>query len=333
MIKATAFDMHSHYYGGLVEDLLKRHERPNVSRTVSGRLVLNAMTASTEMSDGYTDLTARLSYMDSNRITTQLLTFPGALGVDVMPIGEVGSAIRAYNAHLAEICHGSLGRFIGLAGLPLADMSEACRELTRVRRELGLMGAILPGNYFLSLDAVKALEPLFQAANACGALLMIHPGLMPEESPPAQFTDTSVYRVSVLNLQASLSQMAMTVLVGKLCEAYPNVSFQLVNLGGTLPFVLERLEAVALSRPPHVAFPKESLRGMVYDCASLGPRALELAVKVFGADRIMLGTDYPIFTPDQVHNTIDAAELSDHDKALILHGTAERIIARLSQSV
>jgi aminocarboxymuconate-semialdehyde decarboxylase len=332
-MKATAFDMHSHYYGGLVDDLLLRQERPNVSRNPDGRLVLNAMTASTEMSEGYTDLAARLAYMDANRIATQLLTFPGALGVDVMPVAEVGSAIRAYNTHLAGICHGSSGRFIGLAGLPLADISEACREMTRVRRDLGLLGAIMPGNYFLSLDSVKALEPVFKAANASGALLMIHPGLMPGENPPAPFTDTPVYRASVFNLQASLSQMAMTVLAGNLCEAYPNITFQLVNLGGTLPFVLERLEAVALSRPPHVAFPGESLRGMVYDCASLGPRALELAVKVFGADRIMMGTDYPIFTPDQVRNTIEAAELSDQDKALILRGTGQRVVDRLNRSV
>jgi aminocarboxymuconate-semialdehyde decarboxylase len=323
-MKVTAFDMHSHYYGGLVNDLLLRQQRPNVSRNPDGRLVLNAMTASTEMSEGYTDLAARLAYMDASRIATQLLTFPGALGVDVMPLAEVGSAIRAYNTHLAEICHGSSGRFIGLAGLPLADVFQASREMTR---------AILPGNYFLSLDAVKALEPVFQAANASGALLLIHPGLMPGESPPAPYTDTSVYRASVLNLQASLSQMAMTVLAGKLSDAYPDITFQLVNLGGTLPFVLERLEAVALSRPPHLAFPRESLRGMVYDCASLGPRALELAVKVFGADRIMMGTDYPIFTPDQVRSTIEAADLSDHDKALILHGTAQHIVDRLNRSV
>ncbi len=323
----TAFDMHSHYYGGLVDDLMLRRERPNVSRGASGQFVLNAMTASTEMSEGYTDLVARLAYMDASLIATQLLTFPGALGVDVMPVAEVGEAIRSYNSHLADICRSSSGRFAGLGGLPLASMEAATTEMTRIRRELKLAGAILPGNYFLSLEAVHALVPVFEAANSTGALLMIHPGLMPGESPPAPFTDTSVYRASVLNLQASLAQMVMTVLSGSLCEAYPNITFQMVNLGGTLPFVLERLEAVALSRPPHTAFPRESLRGMVYDCASLGPRALELAVKVFGADRIMMGTDYPIFVPDQVRNTVAMADLSDADKAMILSGTATRVLA------
>jgi aminocarboxymuconate-semialdehyde decarboxylase len=326
----TAIDMHSHYYGGLVDDLLLRADRPNVSRNGDGRLVLNAMTASTVMSEGYIDLSARLAFMDAKLIATQLLTFPGALGVDVMPAAQVGKAILRYNDKLAEICNASRGRFAGLAGLPLADMAWAAREMARIRHELHLPGAILPGNFFLSLDAVRELTPVFAAANARGALLMIHPGLMPGEAPPAPYADTSVYRASVLNLQASLSHMGMTVLSGALAEAYPNITFQLVNLGGTLPFVLERLEAVALSRPPHTAFPRETLRGMVYDCASLGPRALELAVRVFGADRIMLGTDYPIFTPDQVRDTINAAALSDHDRALILHGTARVVLERLT---
>ena len=119
------------------------------------------------------------------------------------------------------------------------------------------------------------------------------------------------------------------VLTAGLCEAFPSLTFQLVNLGGTIPFVLERLEAVALSRPPFQPFPRQALRGMVYDCASLGPRALELAVRTFGADRVMLGTDYPIFTPDQVTDTVAVAELSDADKAMVLSGTASRVFERL----
>ena len=326
---ASAIDMHSHYYGGLVDDLMKRSARPFVSRNERGRLVLNAMTASTEMSEGYTDLSARLNWMDANRIRTQLLTFPGALGVDVMPVAEVAGPILAYNDHLADICAGSGGRFVGLAGLPLADMQMAAQEMLRVRRDLALAGAILPGNYFLSVASATELVPVLEAANRIGALLMIHPGLMPGEPPPPPYADTSVYRASVLNLQASLSHMAMTVLSAGLCEAYPNITFQVVNLGGTLPFILERMEAVALSRPPHEPFPRASLKGMVYDCASLGPRALELAVRVFGADRVMLGTDYPIFAPDQVRNTIDAADLSDSARYLVLSGTAGQIFERL----
>ena len=67
-------DMHSHYYGGY-EDLRKRTHRPYVAADKLGRDVLHAMTASTVMSEGYTDLRARLTYLNSTGIQTQLMTF------------------------------------------------------------------------------------------------------------------------------------------------------------------------------------------------------------------------------------------------------------------
>jgi predicted TIM-barrel fold metal-dependent hydrolase len=324
----TAIDMHSHYYGGLVERLRNRASRPHVSIDADGRCVLNAMTASTVMSAGYTDVPSRLDYLDSAGIRTQLMTFPGALGIDVMAVEEVGSMIQDFNDRLAEICQASAGRLVGLAGLPLADIGEAAVELRRTRRDLGLLGAILPGNFFLTIERSEALRPVFAAADEVGALFMIHPGLAPGESPPAPFPDLSVYRASSLELQASISQMGITLAFGDLLDSHPNVATQLVNLGGTLPFILERLEAIACSRTPEMPFPRDRLRRLYYDCASLGPRALQLAVKTFGADRIMLGTDYPILQPHPVVDTVAKAELHEAERELVLHGTAQSIISR-----
>jgi len=317
-----AIDMHAHYYGGLVDDLVKRDVRPFVTRDDKGVMTLHAMTASTVISAGYVDLEARLAYMDRCRIAAQLMTFPGALGVDVIPGKAVFDAIVSYNTRLAGICRDSAGRFHGLAGLPLADMTAAVSEMHRVRRELGLAGAILPGNYFLSAENARKLQPIFEAAGEEGALIMIHPGLMVGEHAPAAYADNNVQRSSSLALQASLSQMGLTVIAERLAERFPNIVFQLVNLGGTLPFIVERIEAVAASREPYAPFARGALRNMIYDCASLGPRALELAVKVFGADRIMLGTDYPIFAPDVVRETVEASDLGQFDRDRILYGTA-----------
>ena len=322
-------DMHSHYYGGLVEGLERRSVRPTVTTNERGQRFLNAMTASTLMSAGYTDLAARLAYMDGAAIDTQLLTFPGALGVDVVPITESLSIVRDYNNHLAEVCRGSGGRFVGLGGLPLADIELAAEELRRLRRSLKLLGAILPGNYFLSVAAVEPLRPILAAANDVGALVMVHPGLMPDEQPPTLYSDNSILRASALNLQASLSHMALTIIAAGFLDTYPNVTFQVVNLGGTLPFILERMDAIAATRELPVSITVGHLRRMVYDCASLGPRALEIAVKVIGADRIMLGTDYPIFAPDTVLDTVRRAEISDDAKADVLANTAQAIINRL----
>ena len=323
-------DMHSHYYGGLVGHLRRRSARPYVSDNDDGQPVLNAMTASTVMSAGYTDISARLAYLDAAGIQTQLVTFPGALGLDAMAANEVAPIIEEFNDHLSEICRGSSGRLIGLAGLPLADIGMAARELRRARRDLGLLGAILPGNLFLTIERAETLHPLFAAGDEVGALFMIHPGLAPGEDAPAPMSPPSVYRTSGLELQASISQMGITLLFSGIIESYRNIAFQLVNLGGTLPFILERLEAIAISRHPQQPFPRHGLRRMYYDCASLGPLALQLAVKVFGADHVMLGTDYPIFQPQSILSTLAGLEITDVERELIVRGTALSIISRFA---
>jgi predicted TIM-barrel fold metal-dependent hydrolase len=156
---------------------------------------------------------------------------------------------------------------------------------------------------------------------------MVHPGLMPGEAPPPAYADTSILRASALNLQASIAQMGLTLVMSPLLERYPGVTVQLVNLGGTLPFILERIAAVARSR--ETPFPAERLRRMVYDTASLGPRAIETAARVLGADCLMLGTDYPIFRPAAPLDTIDETSLDELQRTMIRQGTAAALLRRL----
>lgn len=330
MTRDLAIDVHAHYYGGLIAHLADRRARPFVTIGADGQPMLHAMTADTRLGLSYTDVPTRLAYLDSRGIGTQVMTFPGALGLDVLPPADAVPLVTAFNDHLAEVCRNSAGRLYGLAGLPLADLAAAVRELRRARLDLGLLGAILPGDMLLAISGAETLRPLFAAADDLGALLMVHPGVAPGASAPAPYADTSVYRASALNLQASLSHMALTLVFSGCVERYRNIAFQIVNLGGTLPFILERIDAIAAERHPGTPFPIETLRRLYFDTASLGPNALTLAAKVFGADRLMLGTDYPIFSPDPVHETIDPASITPAERDRVLNGTAKALIARFA---
>jgi predicted TIM-barrel fold metal-dependent hydrolase len=62
------------------------------------------------------------------------------------------------------------------------------------------------------------------------------------------------------------------------------------------------------------------------DCSSLGGRSLELAVSIFGADRIVMGTDCPIFSTDWTLAAIRDARIDDTDRHAILYGNAERLL-------
>ena len=223
------------------------------------------------------------------------------------------------------------GALIGLAGVPLADIDLACNEVRRIRRDLGLPGIILPSDYFASLQETEALRPLLEAANDYGCHIMLHPGLKVGQEPPPRPADHVQYRLSAVDLQSSASQTALTVILSDMLERYPKVTFQIVNLGGTLPFILERLESIARHRNPDDPFPTERLRRLWYDCASLGPRAVEAAVKVLGADRIMLGSDYPIFKDDPFSHALAPANISDDQKTQIAWKTADDLFGHLER--
>jgi predicted TIM-barrel fold metal-dependent hydrolase len=325
-------DMHSHYYGGGLERTLHaRQTRPYLRIRDDGTTVMIAMNGEFPFTAHYHDHKVGLNDMKASGLSHRLLTFPGALGVDLLPAGEIATAITDYNNHLAQLTQDTNGALIGLAGVPLADMELACAEVRRIRCDLGLPGIILPSNYFNSLAEADELRPLLAAANEYGCHIMLHPGLKVGQEPPARPDDNVQYRLSAIELQSSAAQVALTVILSDMLDAYPNVTFQIVNLGGTLPFIFERIESIARHRNPDDPFPTDRLRRLWYDCASLGPRALEAAVKLFGADRIMLGSDYPIFKDDPYSHAVVPSDLSKDDKEQVTWKTAHDLFAHLEE--
>ena len=331
MTASKRIDMHSHFYGGgLVETLRARTKRPFLRDREDGVTVMVAMNGEFPFTEDYFDPMVGLAGMRASGLTHRLLTFPGALGVDLLPADEISGAISTYNDHLADLGTETNGALIGLAGVPLDDLDLACAEVRRVRRDLGLPGFILPSNYFNSLAEADSLRPLLDAANEYGCHVMLHPGLKVGQEPPPRPADLMQYRLSAIDLQSSASQVALTVILSDLLDTYPDITFQVVNLGGTLPFIFERIESIARHRNPDDPFPTHRLRRLWYDCASLGPRALEAAVKVLGADRIMLGSDYPIFKDDPYAHAVVPADLTDAEKKQVSWKTAHDLLTHLS---
>ncbi|MEM6322273.1 MAG: amidohydrolase family protein [Pseudomonadota bacterium] len=321
--------MHAHFYGGGLAALLTRRETAPYLRVASdGTRWMGAMNGEFPFSADYDDADAVLAQMDAQGISHRLITFPGALGVDLLPVDTCETAICAFNDHLAALGAQSSNRLIGLAGLPLADMDRARAELRRVRRALNLPGVILPGNYFLSLAEMEALRPILAEADAHGCHVMVHPGLKVGQSAPPPPSDHPQYRLSAVALQSSIADMALTLVLSDAVSAYPNVSFQVVNLGGTLPFIVERITAIAAHRNPNAPFPLERLRALWFDTASLGPNALRAAIALYGSARIMLGSDFPIFKGNP-GDTVDGAGLDPATRAAISHGNAERLLRGL----
>ena len=327
-------DMHAHYYGGgLVAFLHARTERPRLRAATDGGEEMLAMNGAFPFLPLHWDHRLGLDQMDAAGIDRRMLTFPGALCLDALPAAEVAHPIRAFNDHLAHLGEDSGGRLPGLAGLPLSDMALAAAELRRARYELRLAGAILPADYFNTIAEAQRLTPVLEAADETGALLMLHPGPMAGAVPAPPAADFAQYRTSAVALQSQLSQVTLTLILSDLLDSFPRIRFQVVNLGGTLPFIFERMESIARHRSPDAPFPTARLRRIWYDCASLGPRALEAGIALYGADRIMLGTDWPIFREDPATTVLQPARLDDAVRAQVSHGTTARLLEDVARDL
>jgi predicted TIM-barrel fold metal-dependent hydrolase len=273
-----------------------------------------------------TDWGPRLANLESLGIGRQVLSLPGLFGIDNLPIELSLPLVRTFNDSTAELVAGQPLKFAGLASLPLADLEQAVAELERAMAA-GLLGAILPNDGFLTKSDAERWRPLFAAANRKGAHLFIHPGSLPEvrknfgaDPVPG---DNATLRQTGFYTQARISPAALTLLLTDFLDAFPNVTVQVANLGGTLPFVAERLGAISVrDNVPPPDF--HSRNNIFFDTASFGKNSIALACEVLGANRVIYGTDSPIFDVTIPLDGVRQADLGEADKASIFAGQTLR---------
>ena len=242
--------------------------------------------------------------------------------------------VRIFNDALADVLGRYPGQFFGLTALPMADIAESASELQRGMSELGFIGAILPINCFASVEEARKLEPLFRIGNALNAHFFVHPGRRPDEvGPMLVAADTrpgwpGTLPIRALNVQSNIAYATVTLLYSDFLDAYPNVTLHVANLGGTYPMIEERIVNLSRVRRPDEPPVTERARRIYADCGSLGPESIEMAVGVFGADRILLGSDTPTFRIEWAVSAVEEADIPDSARELILAGNARSLLGR-----
>ena len=230
------------------------------------------------------------------------------------------------------ICRKHPGRFAAFAALPLTDAAAATAEFERALGLPGIVGAQLPGNYFLTRNHAEAIRPLLEAANRHRAMLFVHHGPRPGDAFPkvAGDTDNARRRNGTLDMQASLSSVMVTLCLTEVLAAYPDVTIVVHNLGGNIAFEVERMDHRCLLDTPDEELPSARFRkAKVYvDCNSFGPRAIEAAVRLYGDERIVCGTDGTEFGVEWTRKALDEAAIGADARERILRGNAAALLAR-----
>jgi predicted TIM-barrel fold metal-dependent hydrolase len=335
-------DWHSHYVSKVeVKFLSARKQAPRVIVDAAGVTRLqNTLTVSAAAGEpsefSPSDIEARIANLDKHGVQRQLLTHTVAMGFDAtLGIDEQRKLYREFNDELAEVVQKHRSRFFGVAALPSADPKWAAQELERAHRELGLIGGSLPLNAFATLEGAKTLAPLFAVAQKHRSHIFIHRGpahsSVPGQPPLVVPTDTDYARWTLIS-NAHLAAGAITLGLTDFLDDYPDVSVEIIMLGGFLPHLIHSI--VPAARANGVRDPIAKLRRLYLDPGPYSVRNapwVKLAAEQLGADRILFGTDYGVGGGERgdvgpALATLDAT-LSESQRKLIYFENSRALIA------
>jgi aminocarboxymuconate-semialdehyde decarboxylase len=276
---------------------------------------------------GHRDIAYRQDVLDQQGVATQIisLTTPGT---HVDPPAVADKLAHITNDAFANVAAEREGRFVPLATLPLCDPAASAAELVRAMDRLRMPGAMLFSNVNgIGLDQ-QQFWPIYEAANDRDAVMMIHP------TYPLGVEAMREYWLMPLNGFLFDTTLAASKLVfSGVVKRYPRIRWVLGHLGGTIPYLAERLdrgfrafkECRAHIDEPPTAYLK---RHFWYDTVNFAAGPLKLAIEFAGADHILAGSDYPhmIGSIPLMLEAIRGLPISDDAKAGILGGNAETLL-------
>jgi aminocarboxymuconate-semialdehyde decarboxylase len=169
---------------------------------------------------------------------------------------------------------------------------RAAAELERVVSRLGFRGAEIASNINGRYLDDPALEPFWQAAQALDAVIFIHPNQVVGAERMKDYNLTNL----IGNPTDTSLAVAKLIFSGVL-ERFPRLALLLAHAGGFLPYTWGRLDrgyaiqnsgTRKCSKPP-----SDYVKLLYFDTITHSPMALQYLIGNFGAERVLLGSDYP----------------------------------------
>ncbi len=293
--KSTTIDIHSHVAvpraGAFVKPHLDMETIPLAhfanaeTRALSPKQEEDIRTRIT----GYDD---RLVDLDAMGIDFQLVMPPPNQCFYTVPLDIAIEGSRMVNDGLAEYVAGKPDRFAALGTVPLADGNEAAKELERCMSKLGMKGAEILTNVAGKELSDPAFAPFWQKAEQLGALVVIHPNGFTHAERFTRF-----YFNNVLGNPLETTIALHYLIFDGVLERHPNLKILAVHGGGFLPAYSGRIDHAWGGRSdshgnlPHP--PTSYLKKIYFDTVVFTPYQLAELVRLYGADHIIMGTDYP----------------------------------------
>ncbi|HEX4928625.1 MAG TPA: amidohydrolase family protein [Burkholderiales bacterium] len=324
-----AVDVHAHWYPRRFLDLVSRHgaefgiEWTEIGgkgpQFRCGHLVTGPL------GPGFVDLDARLAAMDKQGVHAHALSLSQPM---VYWAGRaLGERLAAtFNEELAAAHAHAPGRLVGLATLPMHEPDLAVREVERAAQLAGVRGFYLATHINGRELSDAAFFPVYERIEALALPVFLHPVFVigAERLKPH-------YLTNLLGNPFESAIAAAHLIFGGVLDRFPKLDVVLPHAGGAFPWLVGRLNRGWEKRQDlkHIKrAPVEYLRRFYYDSVGYSDDVLDYLVRVVGADRVLMGSDYcfPIAYERPLDAVTHHPTLSDAHKRAIAEDNAKRLL-------
>jgi predicted TIM-barrel fold metal-dependent hydrolase len=269
----------------------------------------------------------RLELMDAAGVDTQVISF-AAPNVWTDDAAERLRVCQAFNDGVADLAREHPGRFELFATLPLPHVDASLDETRRALDELEAVGFAVCTHFDgIPIDDPR-FDPVYALLSEREATVLLHPeGFF----VPGALADHGMEWAIGTPFDDTVA--ALRLIYGGVLDRHPGIRWIVPHLGGTIPFLAQRLDFIWRLNPRVrellPAEPSSYLRRLWFDSANPDPRSIALAIDVFGADRLLYGSDFPFVARENLGfglGRLALAGLDDAAHAAVRGGAATELL-------
>ncbi|MFI6284893.1 amidohydrolase family protein [Streptomyces sp. NPDC051018] len=275
------------------------------------------------------DAEARLADMDADGVDIQVVSPTPVFFSYTRPAVQALKVSRIFNDLALEICAPAPDRLLPFCQVPLQDTDAACAEVDRCLAA-GHLGVEI-GNHVGDRDLDdEGVVTFLQHCAEVGAPVLVHPWDMPSSARLDRWMAQWL-----VGMPAETHLSVLSLILGGAFDRIPeSLRICFAHGGGSFPFWVGRADNAWHRRPDVVGTsehpPSHYLNRFSVDSVVFDDRALRLLVDTMGAERVMVGSDYPYpFGERPVGHVVRKADfLDDASRELLLGGNAARFLGR-----
>ncbi len=270
----------------------------------------------------------RLRIMDTSGVAVALLAMTST-GVQQFEADQAAKIAESGNDQLAAAIARHPTRYAGLATIPVQDPKRAVKEMERAITKLKLNGVMINSHTHGEYLDEEKYWPILEAAAGLDATVYIHP----RAPSPAMAVPYRKYHLehAIWGYAVEVGLHALRLIVSGVFDRYPKLKVVIGHMGENIPYALYRLDWMHghfdFGRPKLKLTPGEYFRQnfLITTSGVNWVPALELCLKVLGADNIMWAVDYPYQETVEATQWLNDAPIAESDKEKIFHLNAERV--------